>query len=211
MRYIQKGFSPGFFEAWKHNFIITEGRDPIYRDLRGDDYHNFKNYLIDEQYGLCCYCCKEIQDYNSHIEHFRPQHQDINNQLVLDYNNLLISCNGYKDNNENCGHKKNDWYSEYYTISPLEENCESMFTYTIDGHIKANHNDTRAQETIDNLELDLDLLQRARKSAIYVSGLFDDDFDEDRRTELIELFSTPQDGRLEGFCVAILYCLSNGC
>lgn len=209
MRYIRKGTSPIFFEDWKRNFNSTYGREPVYKDLRGEDYHKLKALIIAEQYGLCCYCCKQIQDYNSHIEHFMPQHKDVSNSHILDYTNLLVSCNGIKDNYENCGHKKGEWHSEYYTISPLDENCESMFTYSVDGHINANHNDTRARETINYLELDLDLLQRARRSAIYVSGFFDDDFDEDKRAELIKMYSTPQDENLESFCVAILYCLLN--
>lgn len=209
MRHILKSPSPLFFEDWKHSFKNSEGKEPVYKDLRGQEYHKLKSHIIEEQYGLCCYCCKEIEDYNSHIEHFKPQHQDINNLLVLDYNNLLVSCNGFKDKRENCGHKKDNWYNGYYTVSPLDENCESMFTYTVDGRIRANHSDTRAQDTIDYLELDLNILQRARRTAIFISGLFDDDFDEVKREELIKFFSTPQDGRLNGFCVAILYCLSS--
>lgn len=206
MRHIKKGCSPEFFENWKQNFRNVEGKEPEYKDLRGKDKHDLKMHIIDEQYGLCCYCCKEIQDYNSHIEHFKPQSPY--DSEVLNYFNLLVSCNGYKDKRENCGHKKDNWHSEYYTISPLDENCESFFTYTIDGHIRADHNDTRAIETIDKLELDIDLLQRARRTAIYVSGIFDDNFEE-IKDELIDLYSKPQNGKLSGFCVAILYCLLN--
>ena len=208
MRYIQKKPSPVFFEDWKRNIKSTKGREPIYNDLIGKEKQDLKNHIIDEQYGLCCYCCKRIEAYNSHIEHFNPQHNDATKLFVLDYSNLLVSCNGYKDKRENCGHKKDSWYSKYYTVSPLDENCESMFTYTVEGHIRANHNDTRAQDTIKYIELDIDLLQRARRSAIYNSGYFDEDFEE-KREELIEFYNTPQDERLEGFCTAILYCLSN--
>lgn len=206
MRHIKKGCSPEFFENWKQNFRKVEGREPKYQDLRGEDYHNLKIHIIDEQYGLCCYCCKEIQDYNSHIEHLKPQHQY--QSETLNYSNLLVSCNGYKDNKENCGHRKDRWYDEYYTITPIDENCESFFTYTIDGQIRSNREDTRAQETINKLELNIDLLQRARRTAIYVSGLFDEDF-EQIKAELIDFYSIPQDGKLKSFCIAILYCLLN--
>ena len=206
MKHILKSPSPTFFEDWKQNFKKNEGREPIYGDLRGAEYHRLKMHMIDEQYSLCCYCCKKIDHFNSHIEHFKPKGQYPDE--ALDYKNLLASCEGYKDKRENCGHKKDNWYSDYYTVSPMDANCESLFTYTVDGHMKASHEDTRARETIDNLELDSNLLQRARRSAIHMSGLFDDDFD-DKRQQLIELFSTPKDGRLEGFCVTILYCLTN--
>lgn len=206
MKHILKSPSPTFFKDWKQNFIKNEGREPTYDELRGVEYHRLKMHIIDEQYGLCCYCCKEIDHFNSHIEHFKPQSQYPDD--ALNYKNLLVSCDGYKGKHENCGHKKDNWYSDYYTVSPMDGNCESLFTYTVDGHIKANHDDTRARATIGNLELDSDLLQRARRSAIYMSGLFEDDFD-NKRKQLIELFSTPEDGRLRGFCVAILYCLTN--
>ncbi len=208
MRYIQKGDAPKFFEDWKQNFKNTYGKEPSYNDLKGEEYHKLKTHIIDEQFGLCCYCCKRVEAYNSHIEHFRPQSRYPEHDLL--YSNMLVSCNGYKDKNENCGHKKNNWYSEYYTVSPVDNNCESYFVYTLDGHIKPNHQDSRAQETIKNLDLDSYLLKRARETAIYISGIFDEDIDKNnKRKELITLYTTPKDCKLYSFCIAITYCLSS--
>lgn len=207
MRFIQKRNSPVEFETWKNDFVQSKGKNPTYNDLKGEDYHNEKMNLLNEQYSLCCYCGKSIKDYNSHIEHFRPR--STYPQLQLEHGNLLISCDGIKGSGENCGHKKDNWFSDYYTISPLSEECESFFSYTIDGQIKPKNNDTRANETINKLYLNSDLLQRARRSAIYVSGLFDPDFNDIKKMELIEFFKTPINGELQNFCTAILYCLAS--
>lgn len=206
MRYIQKKISPMFFEDFKASYRANKGVMPTYEDFRTSGrYHDLKTLLIEEQNYLCCYCMKQIEDYNSHIEHFIPRSK--NPSLALDYYNILASCNGLKEQRENCGHKKDDWYNKYFTVSPLDNQCDSLFTYTIDGHIKSYNKDTRAQETINKLELDSSLLTRARKSAIYICGLFDEDFDELKKNELIDFFNTPQDGKLLSFCNAIIYCL----
>lgn len=205
MRKIIKTTSPINFENFKTNFKIKHGRDAKFEDLVASEKRNLKEELIKEQYGLCCYCMKRIDWYNSHVEHFIPRSVDSSKEM--DYYNLLASCNGYNDNQENCGHKKDNWYNEYLTISPLSDECETIFKYTPDGRILSD--DMRGKETIEKLELDNDLLKRARKTAIYMSGFFDEELDEDTRKELLEEYSTPVNGELEPFCKAITYCLEN--
>lgn len=204
MRYIVKKSAPQEFENWKSAFRSTHSREPKYEELRGEDYHNLKVAIINEQYGLCCYCCIEIEPFASHIEHLKPQKKFPDQQL--NYDNMLVSCDGVKNRRQNCGHKKNEWYDEYFTISPLQEDCEDYFSYNANGEIKANHNDQRAQETIKQLGLDSDLLRRARRTAIFMSGLYSDNFEE-IRNEKITYYSTPIDGKLKSFCNAIVYCL----
>ena len=121
---------------------------------------------------------------------------------------MLISCNGYKDNRENCGHKKDDWYNKNM-ISPMEDDCETHFEYTINGEMLANAQSIRGLETIEHLDLNSSLLKRARRSAIYMSGLFDADFDENKKEELLEFYNVPQEDGLIPFCPAILYCIKN--
>ena len=80
--------------------------------------------LVNEQFGLCAYCCCMITDDGSSSlsEHIRPQ--DLFPNDTLDYNNLIASCK----NSDTCGNKKdNDYYAEF--VSPLDENCEDYFRY----------------------------------------------------------------------------------
>ena len=205
MKKIIKTISPINFEKFKENFKIEKGRDALFDDLIASEKRTLKEELIKEQYGLCCYCMKKIEWYNSHIEHFVPRSVDSSKEM--DYFNLIASCNGYNEEKENCGHKKSNWYDEYLTVSPLDDLCEDIFKYTVDGRILSD--DMRGKETIKKLELDNDLLKRARKSAIYMSGLFDDDFDDEIRNELIEEYNTPINGELSPFCKAITYCLEH--
>ena len=203
MRRILKEKQLKILDDFKEEFKEKHGKDARYDDLRGEKYHDIKVALIEEQYGICCYCMNKIEDYNSHIEHFIPQSVDYTKDL--EYSNMMVSCNGYKDNRLNCGHKKDDYY-DAELISPLEPNCEENFKYSINGEITTDESNIRGKKTIEVLDLDSYLLNRARKSAIYISGLFDEDFDE-KKESLIEFFSKPEEGKLCPFCQAILYCI----
>jgi uncharacterized protein (TIGR02646 family) len=209
MRFIKKAVSPTFFEAWKDNYRNDEGINPEYRNLVGSPKRELKQYLIDEQKGLCCYCCKKISRDNSHIEHIKPKGIPEFKSQDLDYNNLAASCNGLKDNRENCGHRKNNWYDSKTFISPTDENCEMMFKYTINGEMSAADGEEWAEETIDKLQLKSNLLIRARRAAIDTSGIFDEDYDIDKKQRLIEFYNDEAKPELEAFCNAIVYCLEN--
>lgn len=204
MRRILKKKQLEILDEFKKEFKKNHGVEPRYDDLRKEKkYHDIKVALIEEQYGLCCYCMSKIEDYNSHIEHFIPQSFDCTKDL--EYTNMMVSCNGYKGNRLNCGHKKDNCFDKNL-ISPLEVNCEENFKYSINGEITASESNTRGKRTIEILNLDSSLLKRARNSAIYMSGIFDDDFDE-KKEQLIEFYSRPKEDRLNPFCQAILYCL----
>jgi len=208
MRYIKKPAEPKFLEEFKQNYYIKTGEVATFKTLGSIKYHKYKEklkeQLLHEQRSLCCYCMKSINQENSHIEHFKPQSKFPN--LTMDYQNMMLSCNGITSHYENCGHKKADWYDEEVTISPLDSNCENNFTYRLDGRIVPQNPD--AKKTIDVLELDSYLLRKARQTAIEYSGLFDDDYDE-AKEELIRFYKTPSKGKLTPFCVAIIYCLEN--
>lgn len=205
MRKIVKRSSPPEFEQFKTNYQTKNGREAKFDELPGSEKRILKMSLIDEQYGLCCYCMKKIDWYNSHVEHFVPQSADPTKDMA--YDNLLASCEGYKNGRENCGHKKDSWYSAYLTVSPLDDLCEQIFEFTADGRIKSQ--DRRGIETIKHLDLDNDLLRRARKSAIFTCGIFDDDFDMESIADLITYYDTPENGELQPFCKAITYYLKN--
>lgn len=213
MRKINKSNSPDFFKEWKLKFINNRKINPTYSDFVGEPKQKLREALYKEQYGLCCYCCRTLNypypnSLEVHIEHFKPKGNPKYCNLSLEYENLHLSCSGYKSDGKTCGHKKNDWFNEEYLISPLEDNVEENFEYTLNGEIRAKNGNKRAEETIKGLGLNSFNLNRQRKSAIYISGLFDDDFDEEKRKEIILEYNTPENGVLRSYCNAVVYCVA---
>ena len=72
----------------------------------------------------------------------------------MDYTNIVASCN----NSDTCGNKKGNSYDAEKFVSPLDEDCESKFTYYADGKIVGD------TYTIDLLNLNAYELRNARKS-----------------------------------------------
>lgn len=218
MKRIIKEESPVWFENWKNNFKITNGREPHYKNdfaTNDADGINRRRYLrealIKEQGEICCYCMKKIDVDSSHIEHFLPkeQFQDID----LSYNNLFASCNGEGSNviyDEYCGHRKDNWWREEM-ISPTDIEVEKVFKYTSNGKISSvNGRITSyiAQEMIHNLGLDSYHLERGRREAIETSEVFDDvDYSEEEIRNLIDYYSNKDNGTYVPFCKAIVDCL----
>ncbi|MDR0336251.1 MAG: TIGR02646 family protein [Planctomycetaceae bacterium] len=115
-----------------------------------------KRLLLTEQGEICCYCETRITIDDCHIEHVLPKGVGQYAHLASSYENLLCSCN-----NNCCGIAK---ANKTIPISPLDENCETLFTYSDLGKIDgANQN---AKETIQILNLDSERLNVARKSII---------------------------------------------
>lgn len=178
MKRIYKNDEPQEILQWKSKFKNKNGRVPRYSDL--NEVENLphkiflKNSLISEQGHICCYCCKPIDTKNSHIEHIRPKERDEYRAISLEYENLLASCQGYHDREENCGHSKDNVFNEKLFVSPLEENCESLFEFSDRGKIKATDGNERAAYTIEILNLDTEQLNAARTEAMWVSGAMDE-------------------------------------
>lgn len=209
MRHIDKREALKAFESWKKGFKHKHGRKANYDDLGEESElkRAVKDELILEQYGLCCYCCKEIRHDKSHIEHFRPQ--VVFNGKTVDYNNLHASCNGNKGKNDHCGHKKGNWFDERLTVSPLEENCEFLFEYNFNGDIISANENQRAKETIDKLGLNQYALQTARAAAIISTGISESHFNEETRAFWIKYFEQIEESKVKQFNVAVLHCLNN--
>ena len=209
MRHIEKKESPKAFEDWKKWFRFKNGRKANYDDLDrdGELKSAIKDELISEQFGLCCYCCKEIQHDKSHIEHFRPQVSF--SEKTVDYENIHASCNGSKGQNNHCGHKKGQWFDELLTVSPLEQDCESLFEYNINGDIIPTNENERAKKTINKLGLNVYALQTARAAAIKATGISSSNFDEETRAFWINYFKKIENGKLKAFNNSVLYCLNN--
>lgn len=209
MKTIYKNDEPQEILQWKSKFKNKNGRVPRYSDL--NEVENLphkillKNSLLSEQGHICCYCCKPIDTKNSHIEHIRPKERDEYRAISLEYENLLASCQGYHDREENCGHSKDNAFNEELFVSPLEENCESLFEFSNRGKIKAVDGNERAGYTIERLNLDTEQLNAARTEAMWVSGAMDE-LTEDECQKLLDKFqSVDERGRYAGFSDAIVY------
>lgn len=209
MKTIYKNDEPQEILQWKSKFKNKNGRVPRYSDL--NEVENLphkillKNSLLSEQGHICCYCCKPIDTKNSHIEHIRPKERDEYRAISLEYENLLASCQGYHDREENCGHSKDNAFNEELFVSPLEENCESLFEFSDRGKIKAVDGNERAGYTIELLNLDTEQLNAARTEAMWVSGAMDE-LTEDECQKLLDKFqSVDERGRYAGFSDAIVY------
>lgn len=166
---IEKNKEPQEFINWKEKFKHIKGREPNYVDLslpeNADIKLCVKQSLMKEQHNLCCYCCAQLVEGRTHIEHFRPR--DKYPQLSLNYNNLHVSCNG-KDG-DSCGHKKENWFEEGVTLSPLLPDIEENFTYLQNGAIEAKDNDKGVMMNISKLSLQEQRLKIARKATLDAS------------------------------------------
>lgn len=209
MKRIYKNDEPQEILQWKSKFKNKNGRVPRYSDL--NEVENLphkillKNSLLSEQGHICCYCCKLIRTDNSHIEHIRPKERDEYRAISLEYENLLASCQGYHDREENCGHSKDNAFNEELFVSPLEENCESLFEFSDRGKIKAADGNERAAYTIEILNLDTEQLNAARTEAMWVSGAMDELTEDECRRLLDKFQSVDERGRYAGFSDAIVY------
>lgn len=209
MKRIYKNDEPQEILQWKSKFKNKNGRVPTYSDL--NEVENLshkiflKNSLISEQGHICCYCCKPIDTKNSHIEHIRPKERNEYRAISLEYENLLASCQGYHDREENCGHSKDNAFNEELFVSPLEENCESLFEFSDRGKIKAADGNERAAYTIELLNLDTEQLNAARTEAMWVSGAMDELTEDECRRLLDKFQSVDERGRYAGFSDAIVY------
>jgi uncharacterized protein (TIGR02646 family) len=165
--------------------------------------------LSQEQGYICCYCCQELDPRNSHIEHLRPQESYAH--LSLDYTNLLVSCQGrlHKKEPRRCGMAKDDWFDEKLMVSPLSQDCERFFEYTLAGEILASKDPVKqqaAQETIDRLNLN-DLKLQADRRAVFDEFFWEDLSLEDVAKLLKDFAETDANGHYQPFCPALTYLL----
>ena len=170
MKYIKKQVPPLEFVGC----LNKESSDwhPTFDKLQNPEKEVVREALFNEQHGLCCYCeCRIICDHTMvHIEHLYPQ--SLYSNMTVDYNNLLLSCNG-QDLHENnspchCGMYK-DSHDPIDMISPLDPTCETHFTCREDGTIDAcDESDSKAKNTISYNGLNAPHLKRDRKAIFEV-------------------------------------------
>jgi len=210
MRYIEKLEPPEDYINWVTSYTKDNRKSPEYSNVPGNYKQMLKNQFIIEQKGLCCYCCGRITNETSHIEHFFPRHlcRIENRKKQTDYYNMFASCYGYIENlseveGEFCGHRKNNWYDKQKVISPLEKDCDTCFTYSSQGEIKARDDNEKAIVMIKHLGLDEYALNEARKKALEAIGYFDENFDKDSAKQIVG--QVDENGYLPSFCNIIEY------
>ena len=211
MKYIRKNNEPEVLANFKAQ--ANDDWKPSYALLRGKDKQQFHHHLITEQGNICCYCGERIVSSDSHIEHFQPQTDYPH--LELDYFNLIASCQQKTQPKEprHCGMGKDDWFDDRLIVSPLIEDCEDFFEYTVDGQIVPSRKTEKAiaATTIDRLYLNIRKLQAARSGAI--DSLYGDPdlqipLSDDEIDKLIHYYTHPDnDGMYQPYCQSLLYLL----
>lgn len=205
MKHIMKKNSPVSFEKWKKE----RGSFASYATIPSEIKSIVRESLLEEQYGLCCYCGLGLTRNNMHIEHFRPQSKF--KSLQLDYQNMHASCMGKLIHHESieefsdfCGHSKKDWFDEQLTVSPLDPDCESYFEYGFDGTIAAAYHHKGAGETIFRLGLNTYLPIKQREEAIDAILELIDITDINQIIDMIEFLETPDEfNKLPSFSYVI--------
>lgn len=165
MKHVTKGSPAPEFVAWK----VSDDPNwaPGYNDLQNPQKRKLHESLLSEQGWVCCYCGRQIDLHDSHIEHFRPQERYDN--LALSYVNLHASCirETKPGSPLHCGHAKGSEFDETLHISPLDAHCESRFAYTLDGSIiPSDAADAQAAYMVELLQLDIAFLRNRRGSQV---------------------------------------------
>ncbi|MDE7414894.1 MAG: TIGR02646 family protein [Lachnospiraceae bacterium] len=206
MRKIQKGESPKWFEAWKDNFQCKKGRRATYKeDFPDAERRKLRKELLEEQGYICCYCMKRIDINSSHLEHFWPKSRFKN--LDMDYQNMLVSCEGETTGGDHCGHKKDDWYDKDMVI-PTDDKIETMFRYALSGGINPAHRGEKEaveKKMIHEWGLDSFHLERNRKMALAETEIFEmQDYTEEEVWDTIAYYDGRQDGKYIEYCNVII-------
>lgn len=165
------------------------------RDVRSQ----MHDFLMTEQMGICCYCCKSITKEHSHNEHIIPREGHTNKQS-MDYYNLVASCSPKKGEVDTCGHKKDNEQNLKSFVSPLDEDCESHFAFSLEGEIKGTTD--KGKYTVDLLNINTYKLTGARRT------LYDEcvSMAEACGKEYVyETYLLPQNGKLHAFVDMIQY------
>jgi uncharacterized protein (TIGR02646 family) len=158
MRKITKAAPPPELTQWqRHN----PGKQ--YSDLTARERRIIRKACLDEQKGLCAFCCCSTTVDNGHNAHILGQ--ACAPRQSLDWENLVGSCSAV----EHCGiyQGQND-----IPLTPLMQECEVELKFYTTGMVKALTD--RAQETLNVLNLNSPVLRRKRKDALdtllYSSG-----------------------------------------
>ena len=215
MKFIEKSQEPASFTIWKEQ--ANDDWKPTWDNLGNPEKTHLHEALLSEQGYICCYCNERIgrPQPKSHIEHIKPRSHFEND--MLEYKNLVSSCQGEDENRLpiHCGQAKADWpdvdaFNAGLMISPLDEQCEVAFRFTVIGEIRPAEGllDAAARETIKRLCLDVRKLEASRRLAIEgaLEGIEAETVDS-LQQQIASYSQKNEDGKFLPFCSAIIYIL----
>lgn len=195
MRKIDKGHEPEELTRWKR----CHPKDKDYESLGFAERQAINRVCINEQFGLCAYCCKKVTENNSVNEHIEARALAPNRGL--DFSNIVASCTtrGQCD----YAHK-----NQVLPLTPLMSVCETELKFNMSG--KVDGLTDRAQTSIEVLKLNNRDIQEQRKQLLDAS-LFPDRFDDLKLLEdellliRIDELNTPNsEGKLLAFSPALV-------
>lgn len=211
MRRISKIIPPAWFEKWKDDYVVSNGKNACYEDMDSTTRRRLREYLAKEQGNICCYCMRRINLETSHIEHFKPR--DKFPDAEMDYYNMFASCMGQENEAQytkwHCDQKKNNWYN-HLMPDPTSSDYEKCVDYNLKGETVPFHSNRDGRYTvekniIENLGLNAPFLVRNRRNAIMKSELYDDaEYDNDDWFEYIRYYDNVHEGQYEEYCNAII-------
>jgi uncharacterized protein (TIGR02646 family) len=197
MRKITKTGPPSELTQWQRR---NRGRH--YTDIPQKERRAIRQACLDEQKGLCAFCCRSATVDEGHNAHIRSQSRYP--QQSLDWSNIVASCTAV----EHCGifQGQND-----IPLTPLMPECETELLFYASGRIKACTD--RAQKTIDILNLDSLLLRHKRKKAleslVYSLEFHPVDDIPTWDAELIQIFIAACDREIDGVLLPYAPVLAN--
>ena len=122
MRKITKGAEPKELSDWKRK--NPHGRYP---DLTNIERGAINQSTRKEQFGLCAYCCKAIDENNSMNEHIEAQ--NIAKNRTLDFSNIVASCTTKGRCDDVHG-------SQPLPLTPLMDECETELKFYFSGKVE---------------------------------------------------------------------------
>ena len=176
MKYIVKNKSPQALEDWRAykqptnwgqldgKKMSVEARDPSAKYYSKEE---LREALLIEQGSTCCYCENEISNdpLIAKVDHIQPKLGTLNQDLIFDYSNLGLSCNGGEREEQprqiHCDAAKQD---NPLPITPYQPRCEEEIRFTVNGAIYSDTSD--GASTIEILNLGINKLNILRQVAI---------------------------------------------
>ncbi len=158
MRHIIKGQEPSELKKWKK----ANPKKRRYPDLdateKGREAHQaIRQTALKEQFYLCAYCCKAIDEEHSTNEHIASQRAAP--QKSLDFSNIVASCDTARRCNQARG-------SQELLLTPLMAACESELKFRLSGKVKGLTE--RATQAIGILGLNEPAIRNERKQLMDV-------------------------------------------
>ncbi|WP_073524160.1 retron system putative HNH endonuclease [Pseudomonas fluorescens] len=122
MRKITKGNEPAELTKW-----IRDNPKGRYSDLTHEERNSIRQGCIEEQHGLCAYCCHAITQETAHNEHVAAR--ETHPHRTLDYSNIVASCNRSKQ----CGKAHTH---QALPLTSLMDECETELKFYLSGRVE---------------------------------------------------------------------------